>query len=79
MARIAILIALAGLLAGCESEEERKAKWVAGCVKGEFSAAQCEVLYSIVKAARDSESSASAAAISSGMAIGIAAGSAGRR
>lgn len=41
------IIALALCLAGCHSAEEKKAEWIAYCVRGNFDAAQCDVLYSI--------------------------------
>lgn len=67
------------LLCACESEEQAKAKWIAFCVSGEFSAKQCEVLYSLKKSSDDAQSSADASSAMGAMAVGIVAGSSGGR
>jgi hypothetical protein len=68
------LAVLCGLsLASCESDAERKQKWVDFCVAGEFSAKQCEVLYAIKQSSDAASTSATVAAGMSGAAAGAAA------
>lgn len=78
MNKIAALAACL-LLCACETEEEAKAKWVAFCVKGDFSSNQCEVLYSIKKSSDDANSTAATATALSAGAMGAAAASGGYR
>lgn len=72
MKRLLILIPL--LLTACESEEEKKAKYMAFCTGSEFSAKQCEVLYMNFTASIEAKNEASSAAIMGGLALGMSAG-----
>lgn len=61
-------------LVGCQSAEEKKAEWVRFCVDGEFTPKQCNVLYSMKQSSDDANDAATSASITSGAAMGIAAG-----
>lgn len=54
----ALLTIVGVMLAGCESEEVHKQKFMATCTRSEFSAAQCEVLYSVKRSAESAEQAA---------------------
>ena len=77
--RYALVLAAVLLLAGCKSEEQKKAEFIKFCSENEFSLKQCEVLYMIAKASSDASDNAAASSMASSLAIGIAAGSAGAR
>lgn len=69
-----LLLLLPLLLCACESEEEKRTKWIANCAQNEFSIKQCGVLYSIAKSSSDASDNAAAANIMSGAAVGMSAG-----
>lgn len=74
-----IAVSLALALCGCQSAAERKAEWLAFCVKGEFTSAQCDVLYSLKESSDDANESAGLASAMSGVAVGMSAVNAGSR
>ena len=74
--RYVALLAVSLALAACQSAEERKAEWVRFCQAGEFSAPQCEVLYSMKQA---SDAASADAALGVGLAVGAAASGGARR
>ncbi len=76
MRKLKILILLPLLLAGCKTEEEKKSEWIAFCTQGDFTAKQCNVLYSMKKDASDDAANNAAM---TGMAIGMSVGSTGAR
>lgn len=71
---VILLFGIALGLAGCQSEQERRAEWITQCATQDFTAKQCEVLYSIAKDTRDAKNSAAAANFATGLSIGIATG-----
>lgn len=77
MKHLALLVPL--LLTACESEEERKLAYMNFCTTHEFSQAQCEVLYLNKRSSDNAESAANSASAMSGFAVGMSAGSTGRR
>lgn len=72
-------ISLLFLLCACESAEEKRAKWIAWCVQSEFSEKQCGVLYALKESSDEAQAQAQNAAAMNGLAIGLAAGSTGRK
>ena len=79
MKRLLALSLLALTLAGCESEEEKRAKWQAFCTANDFTPKQCSVLYALKQSSDEATASANTAAGLAGVSMGLAAGSGGRR
>jgi len=79
MRKSIITIGLLVLLVGCESEQEKAAKWQVFCTSHEFTAKQCEVLYVLKGENEDAANSANLAAGMVGMAVGMSAANGGRR
>jgi hypothetical protein len=74
MRKVILILAAGLLLAACESEAERRAKWIAHCAENEFTPKQCVILYQIAKDTQDAKNSAAAANFATGLSVGIATG-----
>jgi hypothetical protein len=74
MSRFLLVLLLGLCLAGCESSEEKAAKWIAFCVDGEFTVKQCRVLYAMKESSDDAANAAGVASMNSIIAAGAAVG-----
>lgn len=72
MNRSIIILTLPLTLIGCgPSAEVRKAAWINFCMRGEFTQAQCKVLYSLKESSDDARDNAAISSMMSGVAVGI--------
>lgn len=71
MRRLAIASLALLALAACDSKSDRHARFVPACTDHEFTAKQCELLFSMQEKASDDSDSA---ALMGGVAIGMSAG-----
>jgi hypothetical protein len=75
MKQISALCLIGLVLCSCESDEEKKTRWLAFCVAGDFTPKQCEVLYSLKESSDSANTMAAVGVGMSGAATGMAAGS----
>lgn len=74
MKRTILIIAAALALAGCETEADKRAQFVAFCSTHDFSVNQCQVLYALRRDIAGDVSSAESNGLATGLAIGVSSG-----